>query len=160
MENNVDTACESAAGLNLSMETIQEYQDYPRFIRIREEMNKFLLNLNQSNVSDCAGQQIHYLFIALLHLDNIDKEIKTSEVNEEIIRLEMIHEKIRSLKSMILTYIKKLSAESLTRLLGLIQGERKHRAPAMFAADMYGLFVCFDYMFNNGKAQSGSTHSP
>ena len=112
MANNVDTACESAAGLDLSMETIQEYQDYPRFIRIREEMNKFLLNLNQSNVSDCAGQQIHYLFIALLHLDNIDKEIKTSEVNEEIIRLEMIHEKIRSLKSMILTYIKKLSAES------------------------------------------------
>ncbi len=108
-ENLYEISFGSATALDISME--KTYDDFSQFLRIRAEMNRFLVNLNYSHQTDSRGQQIHFLFIALGHLDNIEKEIRISDVDEEIIRLEKIYDKIRSLKKLILEYIKQLTAE-------------------------------------------------
>ncbi len=96
--------------VNFSMDESAKYGNTPVFLNIREEMNRFLLNLNQSHSAKSAGQQIHFLFVALNHLDNLDREIRISTENEEITRLEMIHDKIRSLKMLIQGYIGQLAS--------------------------------------------------
>ena len=96
------------SGMDFSMEEMKRYGEDPGFMKIRVEMSRFLLNLNQSNAAESAELQIHHLFVALVHLDNLDREIRISRENEEIIRLEMIHEKIRSLKTLIHGYIKQM----------------------------------------------------
>lgn len=88
-----------------------EAGDFNSFLKIRRELNHFLLNLNQSSQSNAAGQQIHFLFVALEHLDNVDKEIRLADVPQEMISLERIHDKIRSLKILILNYIRHLTGE-------------------------------------------------
>ena len=98
------------SGMDFSMEEIQKYGDATRFMKIRDEMSRFLINLNQSHIAKSTGQQIHFLFMAQIHLENLDREIRISTENEEIIRLEIIHEKIRSLKALIQGYIKQLAA--------------------------------------------------
>ena len=97
------------SGLDFSLEGMNQYANYNGFQKIREEMNQFILKLGQCHMADTKRQQIHYLFIALVHLDNLDREIRASNESEELIRLEMIHEKIRSLKKLIMGYIKQLS---------------------------------------------------
>jgi hypothetical protein len=72
-------------------------------------MDKFLINLAFSNRTASRDQQIHYLFMALLHLENIEKEILISDVNDEIVRLERMIDKIRSLRQLILEYIRHLT---------------------------------------------------
>ena len=74
-ESDYDLAFSLAARLGNSVE---ENADFSSFLRIRKELNHFLINLNQSNCADGAGQQIHFLFMALQHLDNVDKEIRIS----------------------------------------------------------------------------------
>ena len=96
------------SGMDFSREEMKRYGEDPGFMKIRAEMSRFLLNLNQSNAAGSAEMQIHHLFVALVHLDNLDREIIISGENEEIIRLEMIHEKIRSLKTLIQGYIKQM----------------------------------------------------
>ena len=98
------------SGLDFSMEGMQKYGDASRFLKIRDEMSRFLINLNQSHIAKSTGQQIHFLFMAQIHLENLDREIRISTENEEIIRLEMIHEKIRSLRALIQGYIKQLTS--------------------------------------------------
>ena len=97
------------SGLDFSMEEMKKYGKDPGFLKIREEISRFLLNMNQSNMAESEEQEIQYLFMALVHLDNLDREIRISGENEEIIRLEMIHEKIRSLKTMIQEYIRQVA---------------------------------------------------
>ena len=87
-----------------------DFSSATRFMKIRDEMSRFLINLNQSHIAKSTGQQIHFLFMAQIHLENLDREIRISTENEEIIRLEIIHEKIRSLKALIQGYIKQLAA--------------------------------------------------
>ena len=106
-ENLYETSFGSATALDIMME--RTYDDFSQFLKIREEMNRFLLHLNYSHHSDCTGQKIHYLFIALGHLDNVEKEIRISDITEETIRLERIFDKILSLKKLILEYIKQLT---------------------------------------------------
>lgn len=74
-------------------------------------MNWFLMNLNYSQEAKIKGQQIHYLFVALEHLNNVEKEIHISDVDEQIIRLERIFDKIRSLKKLVLEYIRHLGLQ-------------------------------------------------
>ncbi len=102
-ENLLEVSLDSASALDASM--WQTYDDFSKFMKFRAEMNRLLMNLNYSQGSLSRGQQIHHLFMALVHLDNIEKEIHVSDVNEEIIRLEWIQDKIHALKKLILEYI-------------------------------------------------------
>jgi hypothetical protein len=91
---------------------VEEASDMQGFLRIRRELSHFLLNLNYCYRSDGTGQQIHFLFMALEHLENVDKEIRITGSDQEIISQKRIHEKIRSLKILILNYIRYLTSES------------------------------------------------
>ena len=91
----------------VSMELVHD--GFSQFKNIRTELNNFMINLNYSHRAGSRGQQVHHLYIALAHLDNVEKGIRISDANEEIIRLEKIYDKIRSLKKMILEYIKHLT---------------------------------------------------
>jgi hypothetical protein len=105
-----DFSVSMATSLNSGVEDSTGRSDFTSFLRIRMELNQFLLNLNYCNVAEGTGQQIHFLFIALNHLENVDKEIRISGADQDIIRLEKIHEKIQSLKCQILNYIRTISA--------------------------------------------------
>jgi hypothetical protein len=107
-EQTYGISYEIAAGLNNS---VLEGADFSGFLRIRQEMSHFLLNLNNSSLAEGRGQQIHFLFLALQHLDNIDREIRICGVNEAVCSTERIHDRIRSLKALILNYIRHLTAE-------------------------------------------------
>ena len=108
-ENTYELGISLAAGLGNSVE---ESGEFSKFLSIRKELNYFLLNLNHSNYADGRGQQIHFLFLALEHLDNVDREIRISATSEELVHHERIHDKIRSLKILILNYIRHLTAEN------------------------------------------------
>ena len=95
-------------GINLSLEGMRKYGNAPKFQNIRKEMGGFLFDLQRSRSTESAEEQVHYLFLALLHLDKLEQEIRTSAENEEIIKLEMVMDKIRSLRSMISGYIRYL----------------------------------------------------
>ena len=107
-ENNYELTISLAAGLG---NAVEETSDFNSFLRIRKEMSHFLLNLNHSSCADGVEQQIHFLFMALEHLENVDKEIRISTAGEELIRLEKVHDKIRNLKMLILGYIRQLKSE-------------------------------------------------
>jgi len=107
-ENTYDLSFSMAAGIGTN---IEESGDFTSFLQIRMELNQFLLSLNYSNHAEGAGQQIHFLFLALEHLDNVDREIRISNADPELINLERIHTKIRSLKMLILGYIRHLSSD-------------------------------------------------
>jgi len=74
-------------------------------------MNRVLMNLTFSQQSALRAQQLHYLYMALEHISNVEKEIRISDVDEEIIRLEKILDKLRSLKHLIHEYIRHLASE-------------------------------------------------
>ncbi len=108
-ENTYEISYCLTAGLE---ESIESTGDFPNFLSLRRELNQFLLSLNYSNRADGAGQQIHFLFLALEHLENVDREIRIYSKSEDMISQERIHDKIRSLKLLILKYIRHLTAES------------------------------------------------
>jgi len=112
VENKCDHSIELACELGTCVEEAGETNDVSSFLRIRHEMSHFLLNLNHSNLADGSGQQIHFLFVALAHLDNVEMEIRISGADDGRIRLERIHDKISSLKILILNYIKHLTSEN------------------------------------------------
>jgi hypothetical protein len=107
MEKLSEISLESANALDASM--WQTYGEASKCLSIRAEMDSLLVNLAFSNWTASRDQQIHYLFVALLHLDNIEREILVSDVNDEIVRLERLLDKIRSLRQLILTYIRHLT---------------------------------------------------
>lgn len=107
-----DFSLSMISALGVTVQETAETSDFTSFLRVRQELNHFLLNLNHSNQADGAGQQIHFLFVALEHLENVDKEIRITETSQEMINTERIHEKIRSLKFLILNYIRHLTAEN------------------------------------------------
>ncbi len=102
------------SGLSASVQEPGTTTDFAGFLRIRRELNHFLLNLNYSQHAEGAGQQVHYLFMALDHLDNLDREIRIAGMEETLINLERIHVKIRDLKQLLLEYIKHLTSETGT----------------------------------------------
>lgn len=98
-----------AAGIGVS---VREASDFSIFLNIRRELNYFLLNMNQCHRADCTGQQVHFLFLALENLEKADREIRVYGADQDAMRMEMIHGKIRSLKNLILNYIRYLTSES------------------------------------------------
>jgi hypothetical protein len=105
-KNTYNLSISMAAGLDVS---VREAGDFSTFLRIRRELNHFLLNLNQCHRAESAGQQIHFLFLALENLDRADREIRIYGSDQDILRMERIHDKIRSLKNLILDYIRYLT---------------------------------------------------
>lgn len=106
MENLYEISLDSACTLDTSM--VRAHDNLSEFLKIRNEMNRFLMNLTCSHLTKIKAQQVHYLFVALEHLNNVENEIRVSDVDEEIIRLERILDKILSLKQLILEYIRQL----------------------------------------------------
>lgn len=109
MKNLYEISMDSACALDTSM--VRAYDDLSKFHKIRTEMNWFLINLTHSRRTEQRGKQIHYLFLALEHLNTVEKEIRVSDVDEQIIRLERILDKIQSLKQLILEYIRYLDSK-------------------------------------------------
>jgi hypothetical protein len=72
---------------------------------IRAETKRLLMHLAFSQLTASREQQIHCLFVALTHLDNVEKKIRVSGINEELIRLERIFESMRSLQKHLFDYI-------------------------------------------------------
>ena len=83
--------------------------DYEKFCKVRDEMNEFLNNLNHSGLSEAIPDQIHYLYVALTHIDNVEKEIMKCCFSEEILSQNKIMDDINSLKMMVMDYIQDLS---------------------------------------------------
>lgn len=109
MENVYDLSVDSACALDKSM--LRTYDVFSNFVKIRDEMNRCLLNLGYSQQTALKKQQIHYLYMALEHLENVEEEIRVSDGDEAIIRLERILDKILSLKRLILEYIRQLAIQ-------------------------------------------------
>lgn len=107
MDNLYEISLDSVCVLDTSM--VRAHDDLSEFKKIRYEMDRFLINLTCSHLTKLEAQQVHYLFVALEHLNNVENEIRVSDVDEEIIRLEQILDKIRSLKQLILAYIRHLT---------------------------------------------------
>ena len=83
-------------GLDLSMEEMGKYGNLEDYISIRTEMSSFLMNLHLSRDAGSPENTAHYIYMALENLDNFNREIQTSFENEELLRLGMVYEKIRS----------------------------------------------------------------
>jgi hypothetical protein len=98
----------TAAGLAAGVEEQPGAGDFACFLKIRRELNHFLVSLNECNRAENVGLQVHFLFMALEHLENVDREIRII-IDGEMASAEKIHEKIRSLKRLILDYIKQLT---------------------------------------------------
>jgi hypothetical protein len=110
-EYTYDFSLSTASGLGVSVEEAGTDDDFRDFLNIRRELNQFLINLNFSNRAECAGQQVHFLFLALGNLDNLEREIRISRLDERCIDMGRIHDKIKSLKMLILNYIRHLTSE-------------------------------------------------
>jgi hypothetical protein len=82
-----------------------------QFFKVYDEMNKFIQNLNHSRHCSTIPDQVHFLHLSLLNLENAEKELITSNLTEESLYQEKIIEDIRSLKVMVLNYIRDLSSE-------------------------------------------------
>jgi hypothetical protein len=107
MDKLYEISLDSADALETSMWLT--YKNASKFLGIRTAMDGFLLNLAFSHRAASKDRQIHYLFMALLHLDNVEKEILTSDIEDQILRLEKIIDRIRSLRQLILEYIRYLT---------------------------------------------------
>ena len=109
LQNLYEISLDSACALDKTMISVDE--NLPELLKIREELKRFLMNLTSSHLTKLNTQRVHYLFVALEHLNNVENEIRVSNIHEEIIRLERIIDKIRSLKQLILAYIRFLSLQ-------------------------------------------------
>ena len=98
----------SATALDSSM--LSTYDNLEKFIKIRTEMDRLMVSINCSHWVVSNKQRVHYLFMALLHLDNVEKEVRLSDVNEELLRMAKILEKISSLKWLIEEYIRLINS--------------------------------------------------
>jgi hypothetical protein len=110
--DNFDNYVYMAERLGSSVREAGGGVDFAGFLRIRRELNHFLLNLSHSSGAEGTGQQIHFLFLALDNLENIDREIRVSFTDEGMLCLEKVQDRIRSLKVLILDYIKHLTSEN------------------------------------------------
>jgi hypothetical protein len=88
------------------------YKNDDEYCKIKEEINQFVLNLNQCKICRSIHSQIHFLHMSLIHLDNLEIEFITSNLSDEVLYQEKIIEDIHSLKLMVLNHIRDLSEES------------------------------------------------
>jgi hypothetical protein len=108
MEKRYKISLDAAASLDYSM--LHTYDNFTKFLKLSREMNGLLINLNCSHWMVSDKQRLQYLYVALLHLDNVEMEIRISDMNEAIIRQERILDKIRSLRKLIMDYIRLINS--------------------------------------------------
>ena len=96
-----------AAGLNSE---VRETSDFSIFLNIRRELNYFLLNLNHCHRAESTGLQIHFLFQALENLEMAERELRIYGTEQDQPRMERLTDKIRSLKGLILDYMRYLTS--------------------------------------------------
>jgi len=92
-----------------SLNEITSADDFEKFRTVRDEMNEFLKSLNQSGLSEVIPDQIHYLYVALIHIENVEKEIISCNLSEEMLSQSKIIDDINCLKMMVVDYIHELS---------------------------------------------------
>jgi hypothetical protein len=83
--------------------------DFEKFCKVREEMSEFLNNLNHSGLSETVSDQMHYLYVALIHIENVEREILSCNLSEEMLSRSKITDDINCLKMMVVEYIQELS---------------------------------------------------
>lgn len=83
--------------------------DFEKLCEVRDEMNEFLKNLNRSGLSETIPDQIHYLYVALIHIENVEREIMSGSLSEEMLSQSKITNDINCLKMMVVDYIQDLS---------------------------------------------------
>lgn len=103
----IDQIISSGSSLN----EISRNEDLENLCKAREELIRFMNNLNLSGLSDSLTDQIHYLYVALIHVENAEKEIMGSFISEEILTQNKIIEDLHCLKLMVLEFIKELSSQ-------------------------------------------------
>ena len=92
-----------------SLNEFSTNDEYEKFADVRDEMNKFMINLNHSGLSESVPDQIHFLYVALTHIENVENEFLRSNLTEEILFQNKILEDINCLKMMVLDHIRDLS---------------------------------------------------
>ena len=110
-ENLMNSSFGRLLGPGYMPEEFSNHRDFEKFGKIHDEMNKFQQNLNLSKHGTTSTDQIQLLHLALINLDNVEKEILTSNLAEELLYQEKIIEDIHSLKLMVLNIIRDLSVE-------------------------------------------------
>lgn len=95
--------------LDLSISRIISNDSSLNEFRANEEFEKFVLNLNHSGLSESIDDQIHFLYVALTHIENVENEILGSSLTEETLFQNKIIEDINCLKMMVIEYIRDLS---------------------------------------------------
>lgn len=92
-----------------SLNEITTGDDFEKFRKVRDEMNEFLKSLNQSGLSEAIPAQIHYLYVALMHIENVEIEIMSCSLSEDMLSQSKIIDDINCLKIMVVDYIQDLS---------------------------------------------------
>ena len=93
-----------------TLNEITSGNDFEKFCKIRNEMSEFLNNLNHSGLSEALPDQVHYLYVALTHIENVEREIMGCNFSEEMLSRNKIIEDINCLKMMVVDYIQELSS--------------------------------------------------
>lgn len=92
-----------------SLNEITTANDFEKFCKVRDEMNEFMKSLNRSGLSEAIPDQIHYLYVALIHIENVEREIISCSLSEEMLAQSKIIDDINCLKMMVVDYIQDLS---------------------------------------------------
>lgn len=108
-ENTRDFPISRIISYDSSLNEFSTNEDYEIFVNVRDEMNKFILNLSHSEFSESVPDQIHFLYVALTHIENVENEILGSCLSEDILSRNKIIEDINCLKMMVLDFIRDLS---------------------------------------------------
>ena len=88
----------SREGYEFLVEGLNEFGEADSFRGIRDEMGQFLLELNKSRQAGSAEQRVHYLYLALIHLDNLTREIRIHPEAGTLAGSGFILKRIRSLE--------------------------------------------------------------
>lgn len=110
-ENLLNNSAGHIPGTGFSSNESGNDENFEQLCKVYDEMNKFLQNLNRSRYCSFIPDQIHVLYLALLNLENAEKELIASYLTDESLYQEKVIKDIRSLKLMVLNYIQDLSAE-------------------------------------------------
>ena len=113
----------SVEGFEFSVDGLKNFREEDCFSGIRNEMGQFLLELIKSRQAGSAEQQVHCLFLALKHLDNLDMEIRMHTASGTLAGHGYILKRIRSLSGMISVYIRKINGEKKGAASGFLQRE-------------------------------------
>jgi hypothetical protein len=113
----------SREGVEFLVDGWNEYREVDSFSDIRNEMGQFLLELFNSRQTASNEQRVHYLFLALKHLDNLEKEVRIHPESGNLAGRECILRRIRSLETLISAHIRKINIAGREAVSGFLKCE-------------------------------------